>query len=102
MPPATIASTASRLANEAAREIAKRARDIADEIVRSVQEQGGLFTKADLAPLDQALADAKAKGLSDDSPFCIEATAARERIKGVLSLQDRRRTFQKAYKTHEI
>jgi len=35
MPPATIASTASRLAREAAREIAKRARDIADEIGRS-------------------------------------------------------------------
>jgi class 3 adenylate cyclase len=35
MPPATIASTASRLANEAAREIAKRARSIADEIGRS-------------------------------------------------------------------
>jgi hypothetical protein len=35
MPPATIASTATRLANEAAREIAKRARDIADEIGRS-------------------------------------------------------------------
>ena len=35
MPPATTASTASRLAKEAAREIAKRARDIADEIGRS-------------------------------------------------------------------
>lgn len=35
MPPPTIASTASRLAREAAREIAKRARDIADEIGRS-------------------------------------------------------------------
>ena len=35
MPPATIASTATRLANEAAREIAKRARSIADEIGRS-------------------------------------------------------------------
>lgn len=35
MAAATIASTATRLANEAAREIAKRARSIADEIGRS-------------------------------------------------------------------
>lgn len=44
-------------------------------------------SKADLEPLDAAIEDAKAKGLSDDSPFMVEAKAAREKIANVLQLQ---------------
>ena len=44
-------------------------------------------SKSDVEPLDKAIAEARAKGLSDDSPFLVQAIEARDKVKTIVSLQ---------------
>jgi Myosin head (motor domain)/MyTH4 domain len=71
---------------EEEKELAADVRAAMKALTVKAESKNGV-TPADLEPLDKAIAEAKAKGLSDDSPFMQEATAARERINNVLALQ---------------
>ena len=44
-------------------------------------------SKSDVEPLEKAIEEAREKGLSDESPFMVEAAAAVEKVRNILSLQ---------------
>ena len=44
-------------------------------------------SKHDIEPLERAIEEAREKGLSEESPFMVEATAARDKVRNILSLQ---------------